>query len=127
MKKEIKIKDFKDLIVWRESHKLVLDIYKLTKNFPKNEIFGIISQMRRASVSITSNITEGFGRQGYKEKLQFYYIAQGSLIELKNQLEISKDIGYIQNIDYNKTIEQANLAHKLLQGFIKKTKSFLKS
>ena len=127
MEKETKIKDFKDLIVWKESHKLVLYIYKLTKNFPKDEIFGLVSQMRRSSVSITSNIAEGFGRQGYKEKIQFYYIAQGSLIELKNQIEIGKDVGYIKNINYNKVIEQANLSHKLLQGFIKKTKSFLKS
>ncbi|MBU1046569.1 four helix bundle protein [Patescibacteria group bacterium] len=122
-----KIKDFKDLIVWKESHKLVLDIYKVTKSFPTEEIFGLTSQMRRSSVSITSNITEGFGRQGYKEKIQFYYMAQGSLIELKNQLEICKDIDYIKDNDYKKLIEQADLSHKLLQGFITKTKSFLKS
>ena len=66
-----KIKDFKDLVVWKESHKLVLDIYRITKKFPKDEIFGITSQMRRCSVSITSNIAEGFGRQGYKEKYNF--------------------------------------------------------
>ncbi|MCK4387025.1 MAG: four helix bundle protein [Candidatus Pacebacteria bacterium] len=124
-KTEKRIKDFKDLITWKESHKLVLDIYRVTKIFPKDEIFGLISQMRRASVSITSNIAEGFGRQGIKEKVQFFYLSQGSLIELKNQIEISKDISYINENDYKKLIEQANLSHKLLQGLITKTKSFL--
>ena len=81
--------------------------------------------MRRCSVSITSNIAEGFGRQGYKEKLRFFYIAHGSLIELKNQLEICKDIGYMENNVYKKLIEKADLSHKLLRGFITKTKTFL--
>jgi four helix bundle protein len=80
-----KIKDFKDLNTWREAHKLVLMIYGATKTFPREEIFSLTSQVRRAAISITSNIAEGFGRQGYKEKIQFYYFAQGSLIELKNQ------------------------------------------
>lgn len=120
-----KIKDFKDLITWEESHKLVLMVYKTTKNFPKDEIFGLTSQMRRASVSITSNIAEGFGRQGMKEKIQFYYLSQGSLIELKNQIEISKDVGYINESNYKELLEQADLAHKLLQGLTTKTKSFL--
>ncbi len=124
---EEKIKDFKDLITWKESHKLVLDVYSTVKEFPKDEMFALTSQMRRSAVSITSNIAEGFGRQGGKEKIQFYYMAQGSLIELKNQIEISKDVKYINQDNYNKLIEQANLAHKLLQGLIKKTKSFLKS
>ncbi len=69
--------------------------------------------MRRSAVSITSNIAEGFDRQGAKEKIQFYYMAQGSLVELKNQIEISKNVSYISKEDYEKLIEQSNLAHKL--------------
>ena len=122
-----KIKDFKDLNTWQESRKLVLMIYKITKNFPKEEVFGLTSQMRRASVSITSNIAEGFGRRGYKEKIQFYYLAQGSLIELKNQILIAKDIGYLDKKDFEELNKQADLSHKLLQGLITKSKSFLNS
>ena len=81
-----KIKSFTDLNAWKEGHVLVLDIYGITKKFPKEEIFGIVSQMRRCSVSITSNIAEGFSRQSYKEKVQFYSISRGSITELQNQL-----------------------------------------
>ena len=122
---ETKIKDFKDLIVWKESHKLVLNIYEVTKSFPKEEIFGLVSQMRRCAVSITSNIAEGFGRQGYKEKIQFFYISQGSIIELKNQMEICKDVCYIEKAVYDDLIKQSDLSHRLLQGLITKTKTFL--
>jgi len=79
----------------------MLEIYKITSKFPKTEIFALTNQMRRASVSISSNIAEGFGRQGYKEKLQFYYISRGSLIELENQLIIAKDIEYMNSNKYN--------------------------
>lgn len=120
-----KIKDFKDLNAWQEAHKLVLMIYEATRKFPKEEIFGLVIQMRRSAISITSNIAEGFGRQGYKEKIQFYYLAQGSLIELKNQVLIAKDVGYLKHQDFNELIRQADLAHKLLQGLITKSKSFL--
>ena len=97
--------------MWREAHKLVLLIYKTTKGFPKKELFGLTSQLRRAAVSITSNIAEGFSRQGYKEKLQFYYMALGSLTESQNQLLIAKQLVSV---------------HKLLNAFITKTKSYVK-
>ena len=122
-----KIQTFTDLIAWKEGHRLVVDIYKVTKSFPNNEIYGMVSQMRRAAVSITSNIAEGFGRKGYKEKLQFYYMASGSLTELKNQILISKDIDYLVIDDYRRLVEEANSAHKLLNLLISKTKTFLKS
>jgi len=79
-----KIESFTDLIVWQEGHSLVIKIYCVTKNFPKEEIFSLINQMKRAAISITSNIAEGFGRQTLKEKIQFYYMSQGSLTESKN-------------------------------------------
>jgi four helix bundle protein len=81
--------------------------------------------MRRAASSVTSNIAEGFGRQGYKEKLQFYYLAQGSLTELKNQLFIAHDVGYLKNANFQMLIEEANQTHRLLQGLLTKTKYFL--
>lgn len=122
-----KIKSFTDLNAWRESHKLAIIIYKTTKTFPKEEVYSLVDQMRRAAISITSNIAEGFGRQTYKEKIQFYYIAQGSLIELKNQLLLARDIEYLSSKYFNEIAEQANCAHKLLQGLIKKSKEILKS
>ena len=123
--KEGKIKSFTDLLAWKESHKLLLLIYKTTKKFPKEELFCFTSQMRRAALSITSNIAEGFGRHGVKEKIQFYYLAQGSLTELKNQILAAKDIGYINKEDLVLLVVQANSAHRLLQGLLTKTKTFL--
>ena len=81
--------------------------------------------MRRAAVSITSNIAEGFGRQGYREKVQFFYMAHGSLTELKNQLFIARDLKYISAGEFDKIIGQLSLTHRLLQGLLTKTKSFI--
>ena len=120
-----KIIDFTDLNAWKESHKLVLLVYKITKKFPKEETYSLVDQMRRAVVSITSNIAEGFGRQTYKEKVQFYYLAQGSLVEIKNQLIVAKDVEYIDNEIYKSLQTQSNIAHQLLQGLITKSKSFI--
>lgn len=84
-------KSFKELEVWKRGHEIVILVYLLTKEFPKEEIFGITNQMRRAAVSITSNIAEGFGRHSYKDKAKFYAISQGSCFELENQILISRD------------------------------------
>ena len=119
------IKEFTDLNAWKESHNLVIITYKITSKFPLKETYSLVDQMRRAAASITSNIAEGFGRRTYKEKIQFYYLAQGSLTELKNQVIISKDVGYLDLNKYNLLTNQANTAHKLLQGLITKSKSFL--
>ena len=120
-----KIKLFTDLVVWKEGHKLAVLIYQITRKFPREEMYSLSDQMRRASVSVTSNIAEGFGRQGYKEKIQFYYIAHGSLTELENQLFIAKDVGYLNDVDFGKIMSQADTVHALLLGFIKKSKTFL--
>jgi four helix bundle protein len=117
-----KIQEFTDLKTWQEGHQLVLLTYKATKKFPKEELFGLVSQMRRAAVSVTSNIAEGFGRHGYKEKTQFYYLAHGSLIELKNQIIIARDIAYIPSSDFVALREQLNRTHQLLLGLIKASK-----
>lgn len=120
-----KIKSFTDLRTWQEGHKLVILVYSITKKFPKEETYSMIDQMRRAVASITANIAEGFGRQTYKEKVQFYFIAQGSLTELKNFILIAKDIEYLNKHDFETLVEQANITHQILQGLIKKSKSFL--
>jgi len=98
-------------------------IYKNTKDFPREELFGITNQMRRAAVSITSGIAEGFSRQSYREKVQFYSIAQGSNTELQNQLLIAKDVGYLAKTDFDNIANQSVRVHKLLNGLIKKSKS----
>lgn len=120
-----KINTFTDLNAWKEGHKLVLLVYKITSYFPSRETYSLIDQMRRAVASVTANIAEGFGRQTYKEKVQFYYQAQGSLVELKNFIIIAFDVGYMNQKDYNLLVEQANLSHKLLQGLITKSKTFI--
>ncbi len=122
---DTKIKSFTDLIAWQEGHKLVILIYKITKTFPREEIYSLTNQMRRAASSVTSNIAEGFGRQGYKEKIQFYYLAQGSLTELKNQILIAKDVSYLDSNSFEELSKNADTTHKLLQGLITKSKTFL--
>jgi len=118
-----KIKSFTDLNSWKESHNLVLMIYKTTKSFPRDELFALTSQMRRAAVSITSNIAEGFSRQSYKEKIQFYSMSLGSLTEIQNQLLIARDIKYITNAVFSQIAEQTIVASKLLNGLIKSIRS----
>jgi four helix bundle protein len=120
-----KIQEFTDLYAWQEAHKLVLLVYKTTRRFPREELFCLTDQMRRAAISITSNIAEGFGRRGYKEKIQFYYLAHGSLTELKNQILLAHDIDYLSNDNYQTILQQTTTTHKLLRGLLKKSKEFL--
>lgn len=119
-----KISSFTDLVVWQEGHALVLGIYKYSESFPQKEVFGLTNQMRRAVVSITSNIAEGFSRQSVKEKVQFYSIAKGSLTELQNQLLIAKDVGFLEERNYKVLSDRIDTVGRLLTGFIRKTKSF---
>lgn len=119
------MKSFRDLVAWQESYKLTLEIYKLTKSFPKDEEYGLTSQMRRCAVSVPSNLAEGFHRQNYREKLQFYHIASGSIAELHTQLLVSSSVGYCDEDNFDKVLLQLEAAHKLINGLIKKTKSHL--
>jgi four helix bundle protein len=120
----VKITSFTKLNAWTEGHKLVLMIYKIVKSFPKEEVYGLTNQMCRSSVSITSNIAEGFSRQSYKEKIQFYYMANGSLTELQNQLLVARDVGYVSRIEFSKIASHSVVVHKILSGLIKRSKLF---
>ncbi|MBI5414866.1 four helix bundle protein [Candidatus Peregrinibacteria bacterium] len=116
------MKAFTDLDAWKEGHVLVLMIYEITKRFPKEEIFGLVSQMRRASVSITSNIAEGFSRQSYRKKVQFYSIAQGSVTEIQNQLIISKDVQFVSEEKFREIFCKSIQVHKIITGLIRTSK-----
>lgn len=96
----MKIQSYKDLIVWQKSMLLVTMVFKLSEEFPRSELFGIVSQMRRAAVSIPSNIAEGWGRRSIKEYHQFYAIAYGSVLELETQLLISQNLKFGNNLKY---------------------------
>ena len=122
-----KIRSFTDLNTWKEGHKLVLMIYAATKKFPKEEIFGLVMQIRRAAISFTSNIAEGFSRNSYKEKLQFYSIALGSLTEVQNQLLIARDIGYLSQKEFGDIAQQTVEVSKVTNGLIKKSKSVIRN
>ncbi|MEK7496555.1 MAG: four helix bundle protein [Patescibacteria group bacterium] len=118
-----KIKSFTDLKAWSEGHLLVLMIYQNVNNFPSTELFGLISQLKRASVSITSNIAEGFSRQTYADKVHFYTMALGSLTEVQNQLLIARDVKYLTNKQFQDIARQSVEVHKLINGLLKKSKT----
>jgi four helix bundle protein len=113
------ITTFKDLHAWNKAHELVLETYKSTREYPSEEIYCLVSQMRRSAVSITSNIAEGYSRKTGKDKIHFYVIALGSLTELQSQLEVSKDLGYLEEMLYTAMIEKSVVVHKLINGLIK--------
>lgn len=114
---------FEDLLVWQKAHQYVLGIYRITREFPREEMFGLVNQMRRASASITANIAEGFVRMGQKDKLHFYNISQGSLEETRNFVILSKDLGYISEEDKLNLLDSASEVSRMLnayrQGLIK--------
>lgn len=105
---------FTDLEVWRKGHEIVLLIYRHTKTFPREELFGMTSQMRRAAVSITSNISEGFGRRTLPDKSHFYSMALGSVYELTNQVIISHDLGYVSADIFSELTSRCTVVAKML-------------
>jgi four helix bundle protein len=117
------INSFTDIRAWKLSKDLAVETYRVTESFPKSEIFGITSQMRRSAVSVASNIAEGFGRYSNKDQEHFYIMASGSLYELKNQIIISNELGFIENNVFEKLINDINIAHKTLNAFIKAHKA----
>lgn len=117
-----KVKMFADLDAWRYSYKLGLDVYEITKLFPKEESFGLTSQMRRAIISVSSNIAEGFSRHTVADKSRFYAMAHGSLTELQSQLYIARGVKYLSDSTFQELNDKSIKVHKLLTGLIKSTK-----
>jgi four helix bundle protein len=109
---------FTDLIVWQKSHAFVLAVYTLTAQFPKEELFGLTSQLRRAAVSIPANIAEGFKKKGKQDKLRFYNIAQGSLEECRYYLILTQDLKYS---DTSKEMSLLEEVSKLLNAYAQAT------
>jgi len=108
------IKTFKDLKVWKKSHQLALAVYKATSQFPQEEKFGLISQMRRAAVSVPSNIVEGFRRRTTRDSLHFYNITDSSLEELKYQILLSLDLQLLEESIYKQILNLAEEVSKML-------------
>ncbi len=120
VKMEEKIKSFRDLRIWQKGIEIVEDSYQLTKAFPKEEIYGLTSQIRRASVSVPSNIAEGFKRYHNKEYRQFLFIALGSLAELETQLIIAEKLDYIKFEDLNSVSSKIEHLSRMIFALKKK-------
>ena len=118
MENKVRINSYKDLIVWQKSMDLVVEIYKLTEFFPKSEIYGLTSQMRRCSVSIPSNIAEGRRRNSKKDYHHFLIIAYGSGAELETQIEIAKRLQFNKNIDFIKVDSLLNEVMRMLNKIL---------
>ena len=110
------VKDFRDLLVWQKSMLLVKEIYVFTIDFPKHEVYGLTSQIRRSAISVPSNIAEGHGRESPKEFARFLRIARGSLSELQTQLYLSGNLDYIQTDQFNKLLEASDEIGRMLRG-----------
>ena len=113
---------YKELIVWQKSIELVIQIYKVTKAFPKEEMYGLTSQMQRAAVSIPSNIAEGHERNSSKEFVQFLYISRGSLAELETQVIIAEKLGYINQEEKTCILNDCYEIGKMINGLLKSIK-----
>jgi four helix bundle protein len=117
------VKDFKKQMVWQKSHRLTLDIYKTTGDFPKEELYGLTSQIRRACASIPANIAEGCGRNSDADFSRFLQIAMGSATELEYHLLLSNDLGILNDFDYNNLSNATIEVKQMLTSFIKKLKA----
>jgi four helix bundle protein len=108
-------RSFQDLIVWQRAHEFVLGVYRMSKNFPREEIYGLTSQFRRAAVSIPANIAEGFKKRGQSDKARFMNIAQGSLEECRYYLLLTNDLGYSDTKQLTLQLEEVS---KLLTSYV---------
>jgi len=113
------LKNYKELKVWQKAYHLCIEIYKITKDFPKEERYGLTSQIRRASVSVPSNIAEGYGRKTTREYIQALYVAYGSNCELETQILLSGDLGYIKPEDLEKLQGVLGDVERMLMGLIR--------
>ncbi len=114
------MKTYRDLVVWQKSMSLVTKIYEVTRIFPKEEIYGLISQMRRCAVSIPSNIAEGYGRKSTDDYLRFLQIAISSLYEVQTQMEISLNLGYLSKNKFENVYEQSREIERMLSSLSRK-------
>ena len=119
------MKTHKDLEVWQKAIAFVTDVYNRTSDFPKEEMYGLVSQLKRSAVSIPSNIAEGAARHSNKEFIQFLYVALGSLMELDTQLIIAKNLNFLSDENLNDLQTKADEIGKMLNGLIKYRKSKL--
>jgi len=115
-----KIKDFRDLDIWKKGIEIVKDIYNIVEKFPKQEFYGLVSQIQRSAVSIPSNIAEGFNRFHNKEYKQFLYIALGFCAELETQIEIASELKYINDEKKKGILEKIKHESRMLTNLIKK-------
>jgi len=113
------LKNYKELKVWQKSYQSCLEVYKITKGFPKEEVYGLTSQIRRAAVSVPSNIAEGYGRKTTPEYIRSLYIAYGSNCELETQVLLSYDLGYIKDENMKKIQEEIGEVERMLKALIK--------
>ena len=115
--------NFRNLLIWQKSMVLVTKIYTVTNNFPKEEVFGLTSQIKRSAISIPSNIAEGLGRESSQELLRFLKISIGSLFELQTQLEIAKNIIYLDEETFNNLYEDTRELERMIVSFTNKIKN----
>ncbi|NIO55079.1 MAG: four helix bundle protein [Deltaproteobacteria bacterium] len=113
------LKTYKDLKVWQKAYLLCLEVYQITQSFPEEEIYGLVPQMRRASVSIVSNIAEGYGRKTKGDYIRMLYISYGSVCELETQLLLSGDLGFVVDERLNSLIEMIREVERMLKGLIR--------
>ena len=116
-------KDFRQLKVWQKSHQLTLNLYQITASFPRAETYGLTAQIRRAAVSIPSNLAEGCGRSGDAELARFCNIARGSASELEYQLLLARDLKLIQSDDYELLLQQTIAIKRMLTVFVRKLRA----
>ena len=117
------MKDFRNLLVWRKSHQFVLELYKATERFPREEIYGLKSQIRRASMSVPTNIAEGCGRHGDAELARFCQIAMGSASEVEYQLLLARDLGYMDAGCYQGLDQQLTEVRRMLNSLIQRLRA----
>jgi four helix bundle protein len=117
------MQDFRELKIWQRSHRLTLAVYRATRSFPKDELFGLISQIRRASASVPANIAEGCGRSGDLEFARFLQIAMGSACELEYHLLLAFDLNFLKESEYNALSKETVEIKRMLGGFLKKVRA----